>query len=294
MNISQVAVGLVSLVVAVIVVALVAIPVIEDTTTGTSFEGTNASYETAMTHFESGPTFTWAYSGSGTSITVGGVTTSMPLAMTMPEIAAKELVVRATTTGVAFYDLANSTYTVYTGPTTLAVSSGSYTLTNGDTTKTGSLTEGFYRNPAGDWGTYTSAFKVTPSDAYYLGSWFNFNGNGPIRLIEMTGDEAGDALFTPFTTGSGGTIVTNWTVELDVDYTTVGTGQVVGQASGVSADYTNGSTTGTSTEFIGIAPITFESETTEDLGTNGALLMIIPLLLIIVAIMVAARLLKDA
>ena len=78
---------------------------------------------------------------------------------------------------------------------------------------------------------------------------------------------------------------------MTIDYEVIGTGQVVGAYNEVTTGYTYDGTAKTTTSNYFWCPIAFESEASEEASTNTMLLGIIPVLLIIVAVMIAVRML---
>lgn len=288
MDIRTVTTGLVALIVTIMVVALVAVPIVEDATQGTGYSGSNSGADVRYTEM-TGKAVTWTWNGAG-SVTVDGSTAVSPNAA--PAVISDKIILRTSSTGMYWYDLTSSTYATVHGTSdaaTLTVTAaGAYTFTVGETTKTGTLTRLLVSTQDGDIGHYTSQVRSTFGDTVYIG---NFTAsNGPVRFASFVDGIQGADLFAPWQL-SGGSIVAAGSVTYTVDYETQGEGQQVGLYKGSTAAYEGGSYSG----MDWYAPVDYESTAVENAGgINGTLLAIIPLLLFVVAVMMAVRLIRDA
>lgn len=298
MRLSLVATSLVTLVVAVMVIALVAVPVIEDAAKGTPYVGQNSGYDVAYEYVESSPTFTITNNNGTISVTYGDKTETVTTDPYWPVVLSNDITVRIRSDGITTYDLANSRFSALNSLATswsMVVTSGSYTITTGSsTTYTGTI-EGpcFFQWNHGKFGGFDGQPKIGLSDKYYLAHFFG-SADGPFRMYEATAGTLGSA-FIEMWIASGSTIVSGYTVTADIDWNVIGGNQAVGVVDGVNWTWNNGGTPGTSSAYQTIASIEYESTPTgtgDD--TNSILLSIIPVMLIIVAIMIAVRLVRDA
>lgn len=292
MKVQAVAVGLVGLVIAVIFVGLVAVPVVDDATHGTPFEGTNSNFEERFSYVED-PTLTWGRaSNASVSLTYKGTTSTISSESNDVLIVTDKFALRSIATGAQMWDYTNSTYTLSANDPdiviSLTITAGSYSLTYDGTTTTGTVDWALFKDPNGDYGRFSSGFKATVGQTVIMGHLFG-TGNGAYNLVEVTDGTVGSYLVDPYT--FSGTSIVSQTVEYDVDYAVVGEGQIVGSYTGMTMTYN-----GTDYDAMRFyAPIDFESTaSTESGGINSTLLGIIPMLLIIVAIMIAVRLVRDA
>lgn len=292
MKVQAIAVGLVGLVIAVIFVGLVAVPVVDEATHGTPFEGTNSNYEERFTYVESeDATLTWGRSGGSVSLTYKGVTSTIPSESTDVQIATDKFAIRSTATGALLWQYGTSTYTNTADADlviSLTITGGSYSLTYDGTTTTGTVAWALFKDPNGDYGRFSSGFKATVGQPVIMGHLYG-SGNGAYNLVTVTNGVVGDYLLEPYI--FSGTSIAAATVSYEVDYTVVGEGQTVGSYTGMTMSYD-----GTDYDTMRFyAPIDFESTASDsDGGINNTLLGIIPMLLIVVAIMIAVRLVRDA
>lgn len=298
MKLSLVATSLVTLVVAVMVIALVAVPVIEDASRGTPYEGQNTGYD-ARYLFQETPTFIFSYVDGVATVQADGSTETLAISNNdIPAVVSDKIVIRPRTGGITYYKLETDEAFVVNNTTTpivLTVTNGSYSLTrSGTETASGTMDNGaFVMSSKGQYGVFTGDPKVTADGKYYLASFFNVSSYGPFRVYEATGSTLGAAYVEPFGV-SGSTVVGGYTVTATIDYQETGGNQVVGVVGDVAWTWTDGDDSGTTDHRYVIAPITFESTPTgtgDD--TNSVLLSIIPVMLIIVAIMIAVRLIRD-
>ena len=254
MDIKTITTGLVTLVVAVIVIALVAVPVIEDQAAG-KYVGNNTNPTDRYADF-TGQEISWTWKAGHGSVTAGTSTTSTPNAT--PTIISDTLVVR-TTSGPQYYiyDIGG-----------------------------GTLTKLWISQASGSIGSYSSPIHATIGSTVYIGSFTDLANNGPARFASfVNGEKTGD-LFTPWVVSSS-SIVAGPEVTYSVDYEAEGDAQKIGSYEGVSTTFSD--TTITTYNFY--APVQYES-TGEAGGTNYILMSIIPMLLFIVAIMVAVRMIR--
>lgn len=323
MEVNRVATALVAIVITIVVIGTVAVPIVDEAVTGTSYKGTNTNYESRYTLLDSSPTFTFERASNGTmTLTQGGSTRTIGMDGNPAVLVSDTLAIRITSTAIVIWDIEHGTYVVNREmdmSLNITASSGTYTATMnfGDYsgTNTGSMNFALLKDPAGTWGVFTNqGFKTTVGQSYYIGSVYGYERFGPARLIEATGDRVGESIIEPMTT-SGSTIVTAGRVTYDIDYTESEGNQKVGLVSGIASTWNTseggdpigggvitsvGDVRGeptravtTVTEFHAWAPLEFKSTATGDAGTDGLLLSIIPVLLIIVAIMMAVRVLRG-
>lgn len=292
MNIQTVATGIVSLLIAVIVIALVAVPVVDDATTGTKYTGTNTQIDSTYSFLESSPTFSWERtSAAKMNLTINGTTSEVPYGnSTEVTIATDKFALRAISSGAQMWDYTESTYTVSNSGSiviSLAVNNGSYSLTFDGTTTTGTISWALVKDPAGEWGLFTSPFRATVGQEVLVGHLYQ-QTYGPLNIARATDGVTTGYLVDPYLFNGGEIIADDREMTYTIGYETQGEGQVVGHYSSMNFDW--GTTS--SDNFRAWAPLDYESTpSTEGGGTNAVLLALIPLLLIIVAVMVAVRLL---
>ena len=299
MQLNALTTALVSLVVTVIVIALVAVPVIEDASRGTPYTGQNTGYDAKYLYQET-PDFTFSYVDGVPTVEVDGVTETLTITNDdVPEVVCGEIVIRVRSNGITYYKLeTNESFVVNntTTPIILTVENGAYTLTrSGTTTATGTMDNGcFVMSSKGQYGVFSGDPKITIDESYYVASFFSVSQYGPFRVYEATGDTLGSAFVEPFTV-SGGSTVGGFTVTADIDYEEIGGNQQVGTINGVDWTWTDGTNSGTTDHRYLITTLEYTSTpsgTGDD--TNSILLSIIPILLILTAVMIAVRLLRDA
>ena len=302
MKISVVATSLVTLVVAVIVIALIAVPVVEDASKGTPYSSENTGYDARYTLL-SNPTFSLSVQGGVATMTIDGNAEVIPLNAQAPIVMSDGLAVRVSSGGVTYYDLTNDTWSSLTNPDTawlLEVTAGSWTITRGSSTAaTGTMTDCFVRTSSGTLGLFMDGSpKITLGQTYYIGGFFNGTTAGPFRLYSAVDGMVSTAKVGPFNwaTVDGQHVITeNWTVTSKITYDEIGGNQAVGYVEGITWTWTNGTTSGSETTTVIIADIEYTSTPLGTGGdTNSVLLSIIPIMLIIVAIMVAVRIIRDA
>lgn len=305
MKIESVAGSLVALIICVVVIALVAIPVIEDSTQGTPYEGSNLVYDYKVIEIDETPTFTWEVNSQTTAtVTYGGETDAFQYTSGAWNLVTDKVIVRVSTNNAkTIWDLDNNTMTAIYGTVKLTVTNGSYTLVITPTgesavTTTGTLSTALIPSNLGEWGHFsTPAVKATLEQPVYFGNFFDNNTKGPSRLVKVTDGETPTSIVDPFRAGNG-TVVSAESVTYDIDYEQTGGHQAVGYYTQVESSWTYNNTAYTSTSIDTYAPLDYESTALEDdgiaTGTDSMLLAVIPILLIIVAVMVAARILKEA
>ena len=288
--------GLVALIVTVIIVATVAVPIINDSAQGTAYSGSNTGYDVRYTDV-TGKEITWTKTGGTATVTIDGVEVASPIAGTGISVISDKIILRASSTGGNWYDMTSSKYASVHGSSvtmTLTVAAnGAYTFTTTEDTpvsKTGTLTKILVSTADGSIGHFVGGAKATIGATVYAGNFGSMDTKGPVRFQEFTNGTEGSAWFTPWNTSSGDIIAAN-PVTYDMQYSTVGEGQQVGMYSGCTT--TSGSVTSTILDLY--APIDYHSTAGESSGgINQTLLGVVPLLLFIVAIMVAVRLIRDA
>lgn len=295
MKVQAIAVGLVGLVIAVIFVGLVAVPVVDDATHGTPFEGTNTNQDGASSLFSyvtESPTLSWGRSSAGVvSLTYDGTTSTVNGETKDVLLVTDKFALRANSAGAQYWDYVNNTYTLSTDATivvSLTITAGSYSLTFGETTASGTVSWAFFKDPNGDWARFSSGFKATLGQPVLMGNLFKVTGGVPVcSLSTVTNGTQGEYLIQPYNY-SAGTIVSA-DASYEVEYSVVGEGQAVGLYSGMTTTYD-----GTEYDTMRFyAPLDFESTAVDNGGINETLLGIIPILLIIVAIMMAAKLIRN-
>ena len=305
MDISKIALGLVSLVIAVVVIALVAVPIIEDSTTGTPYSGEN-NVESYAKYIGIDETPTWSATISATTLTavVGGETYTYTYSGNQDILFCDGFIVRTLADSKIFmWDFPSGavhTFVVSDHNATVAMTAGSWTFTgyginDVESTYTGTgATMSMIRSNDGGWilkyGQDPGA-KATLGQTVYAGN-VRYNNNatnyGPYRLDAFTDGEKTATILTPWTM-SGNQIVAA-TATTTADYEQVGDPQAVGAYYGF--DWTSGGSSGDYADFF--VPIAFKSTGTAEGSTNTVLLMLIPVLLLMVAIMVAVRLVREA
>ena len=296
MEVNKIATALVAIVITIVVIGTVAVPIVDEAVTGTSYKGTNTNYESKYTLLDSSPTFTLERASSGTiTLTQGGSTRTVGMDGNPAVIVSDVISIRVTSTAIVVWDLDTNIFETIrdmSSTFSLVVNNGSahYTIDDeSETDITFTMNFALLKDPNGTWGVFSNqGFKITVGQDYYIGSIYGYERFGPTRLIEATGDQVGESIIDPITS-SGGDVVSTPTVTYDIDYTESEGGQKVGLVSGITSTWGNSSVT----EFHAWAPLEFRSTATGDTGTDGLLLSIIPVLLIIVAIMMAVRVLRG-
>lgn len=294
-DIKWVATSLVSLVVAIMVIALVAVPVVEDMGGEiTRYGGDNPGYANRYTDMHGQAIdFTW----NGGVSTLNGNT----IPNGVPAIVSDKILLRTSANSFYIYDFVGEKMQILRNTTLhlTITAAGAWTATVGDSTwgsGTG-VSKLLVISEKGAIGQYNSApVKASDGQTIYLAHWDATGGNGPIRFIECTDGTVGTQWFTQFTftgydsaTGEA-TLIEGYETTYTVNYS-LNSEQGVGTYSGVTSAFNDT----TSTDIQYFAPINFDGATVSgDGGINAALIGIIPLLLFIVAIMIAVRIMRDA
>lgn len=291
MDIKTVTTGLVALIVTLLVVSLVAVPIVEDASNGTSYQGSNSGAGLLYTDM-TGQAIDYQWTGG--SATVNGA--SSPNGVS---VVSDKIILRTSSTGWYWYDLTSSSYAVVHGASSIAklsvTAAGAYTLKATEdgtetTVATGTVSKIFVSTTTGDWGYYTSGVTATLGSTVYAVNFGSTESQGPVRMTEFVNGNQGNDVFSPWILSSG-SIVAGSAVTYDVTYSTTGEGQQVGHYTGQTV--TSGSVTTSDQQWI--APVDFESTAVQGAGgINASLLAVIPLLLFVVAVMMAVRLIKDA
>lgn len=294
--------SLITLMVAVLVIALVALPVLTDVSTP-GYQGTNAGADARFTEIESAPTFTMVFDSSTsiTTLTIGDKTQTLTLNNNVPLLISSTLWLRTTSANTgAYFDLTNGVWHFLTGGFTVDVVNGAVSIEDGnENTLETSIGKTLLRTNDGPLGRYTGEFRTTIGEPYYIGAFFGNTVNGPSRLYVAIGDDIESTYVSPFEAANSppGSIATSSEVTTTITYTETEGAESVGVVEGVTQTWTAGTsiTAGGGTALCAIAPIAYES-TAEDDGdpTMTALMSVIAMLLIIVPIMVAVRILRGA
>lgn len=302
MDISKVVMGLVSLLIAIIFIALVAVPVIEDSQNGVPFDGNN----TTTIHYayvEKGTAWSVVRTGDSITTTIGSDSETYTRTATEWTITADTFMLRFNNTGTSVWNFTNNTYDNAINPSTNAVTvscTAAGVVTISDTNETLSETISntnfaIIKFSKGTWMRSSVPVKVTPGQEIIIGNFpLDTSTTGPIRLYSVTDGQDPTAIITPVYQ-SGNALVSMPVTSLEVDYEEIGTGQVVGYYSKVTTGYTYEGTAKTTTSNYYWCPIAFESAAATEADTNTLLLSVIPILLIIVTIMIAVRMIgaKD-
>lgn len=302
MNLGTITMGLVSILVAVLVIGLVAIPVIEDSQEGISYSGTNegtTKYVAMGQDFDgSAPNFTVTRNGDTVTTTINGNTETLTLSGSVSwPVVTDSFMVRMNSNGTTVWDSDDSKLFSSTQPGTniwtMTCVDGAVTVTNAPGTLNESLSCDFavVRSESGTWGRF-EAPKVTLGTTILTGALPVSNSTyGPIRLSTVVNGSDLTTVF-PAVVASGTTLVSVTCTET-MDYSIVGGEQGVGYYAGSNWTMTDGSTTESGSKAWFWAPYAYESSSSSEGGTNSILLGIIPVLLLVVAMMIAARMIKE-
>lgn len=293
-DVRWIATSLVSLVVAIMVIALVAVPIIDDMGGEIGrYGGDNPGYNNKFADM-SGQAVDFRWSGGISTLNGTGVPNGVPA------IVSDKVIVRTSTNSFYIYDLEDMKMKIVRGAALqlTITAAGAWTATIDDVTwGSGSgVTKVLAISNNGSIGQYLSGpIKASEGQKIYLAHWDATGGNGPIRFVEATDGTAGtgwfDFTFTNYDSSAGTADLTDGsevaysiTYQLDAE-------QGIGTYSGVTSTWGESST---STDIQYFAPINYDGSVIEGGGINGTLLGIIPLLLFITAIMVAVRIMKGA
>lgn len=303
MKIETVALSLVTLVVTVIVIALVAVPVIEDSATGSPYQGDNLGGVSSY-YLDDSLNFTIVRSGNTVTTTVGGQTETYTQTGNTWPLVADNVFIRFNNNGTSIWE--NNQYHVSTvsngGDITISCVNGALTVTNASTTLcTATISFAMVKSESGTWARYSFSdsnidVKTTLGQIVYFGNLPNDTyTKGPARLYSVTNGGTPVQITSPFLTTGGN--ITNVSVVQTVDYDETGGSQTIGNYGPVSVTWTDDDGTHTATAGAYWAPIHYESTQTSAggaTGMNSVLLGIIPVLLFITCIMIAVRTLKEA
>lgn len=246
MEVNKVATALVAIVITIVVIGTVAVPIVDEAVTGTSFKGTNTNYESRYTLLDSSPTFTLERASNGTiTLTQGGSTRTVGMDGNPAVLITDAIAMRITSTAIVIWDFDNAVFETIRNMDfafTFTAINGSCIL-HTDLTEESKANLGYeitfalLKDPKGDWGVFTNqGFKVTVGQSYYIGSIYGAERFGPARLIEATGAQVGESIINP-ASASGGAIVSAGTVTYNIDYTESEGAQKVGQVSGISSTW---------------------------------------------------------
>lgn len=288
--------GLVSLLIAVIFIAMVAVPVIEESQQGVPFSGEN----TTSIHYAYVEDQNWSVVRTGNSVTttIGSDSETYTRTATEWTITADTFMLRFNNNGTSVWNFTNNTYSNAVNPSTNAVTvtctSGTVSITDAAETMDITIENtqfAIIKFSKGTWMRSSVPVKVTPGQEIVIGNFpLDTSTTGPIRLYTVTDGENPEALITPVYQ-YGNALMSMPVTSMTIDYEVIGTGQVVGAYNEVTTGYTYDGTAKTTTSNYFWCPIAFESEASEEASTNTMLLGIIPVLLIIVAVMIAVRML---
>ena len=304
MDIGKITLGLVSILVAILIIAMVAIPVIEDSQKGTPYEGDNTGGSTNM-EYVTDKDWTIVRAGSTVTTTIGtgssAKTDSYTISGTVWGVVSDKFIVRFQNSGTGFWDFGSNTYYNSVTPATITVT---IACTNG----TVSITNNAAENPlnktisnvgftlmkfaTGEWTRYSGPINVTlGQDVIYGNLPLNNDTTGPIRLYKTVDGGAPETVVAPCT--YYGTAISASSIDSQViHYEEIGGKQAVGSYDGVTTKFTVGGTQKTTESIYMWVPIHFES--TYEAGaadTNSVLMGIVPIMLIIVTIMMAVKML---
>lgn len=294
MDIGKTTYGIVALLIAVLVIGLVAVPVVEDASTGTKYTGKNTNYTDTYTYLDSSPSFSWSRGADfKMTLTVNGVARDVAYGQNEEIfVATDDFAIRAVWSGAQLWNYKTSTYELVLENTVtinLVVNNGAYTLTFNGTEYTGTITWALMKDPQGDWGIFSSPFRATVGQDVLIGHLYT-SDYGPMNLATAKNGAITGFLVEPYNY-SGTSIVAAEATYSNIAYSTQGEGQIVGSYSEMTLNWGENSS---SDHFRAWAPLDYESRASgESGGTNTVLLSLIPLLLIIVAVVVAARLVTN-
>lgn len=290
--------GLVSLLIAVIFIAMVAVPVIEESQQGVPFSGENTT-SIHYAYVEKGTAWSVTRTGNSVTTTIGSDSETYTRTATEWTITADTFMLRFNNNGTSVWNFTNNTYDNSIDPTTNPVTisctaAGVVTISDTNETLSETISDtnfAIIKFSKGTWMRSSVPVKVTPGQEIIIGNFpLDTSTTGPIRLYTVTDGENPEALITPVYQ-NGNVLVSMPVTSMTIDYEVIGTGQVVGAYNEVTTGYTYDGTAKTTTSNYFWCPIAFESEASEEVSTNTMLLGIIPVLLIIVAVMIAVRML---
>lgn len=289
MKIETVAVGLVSLVVAILVIVTVAVPVVEDSQNGSSYSGENSGAVQRYSVYEGAEPITIERTGAMT-YSISGKTVELASASLL---ISDKLSAMETATQIRVYDYGNNRVSVATIDTDTAfsasITASGYSWTLNGTTTTGSQAVGWMAvaDGSGSWGRFDSSFNVSMGGTIIM-PHLQAGGSGPGYIAKVK-DGAVESFLVPMYGTSGSNIIQSAYVDdhsFSIGFTESGTLQTVGSYTG-GYTLTYGDSTSTLNSFI--APLAWESANENENSTGKILLGIIPILLILVCVMMAVR-----
>lgn len=291
-DIKWIATSLVSLVVAVIVIATIAVPVVEDMTTSVQGGNNGTPIHRYTDYTGQEVTFTWASGVStlGDGTVVPSTSTPVNNRTISPNFISDKVVFRGGSGGFYLYMFDINERFVTTNTTHVVVitvaANGNYTVTLDNVEKaTGTLSLMLIADPSGTIGQYDEPIKAVASQPVYIGNWVS--NYGPMYLETLVNGSVSATLISPSAAWTGTTItqadsITHTIVYEDADG--------IGEYKSIETAYGSGSTT---EHYFLYAPIDYGGD--EDEGTSGVnivLLGIIPVLLFVVAVMMAVRVIR--
>lgn len=315
-DVKWIATSLVSLVVVIIVIATVAVPVIEDQAGGATVSGKNTGYSARYTDMTD-QRFTFIINPDGSAYYHSGRYDDGGTQYTSPAaspnlVVGDSIIIRSGGSGYFFYALNEGEVFVVTssvinapavveylgnsewvawigndGQEAIFASEGAAGTGNKILLSTTDGSIGLFEN---------KAVNVTLGNAVYAGA-YSVSEYGPIRMAKFTdGTKTGD-VFSPFTwtnynqsTGTATTVAAE--VSYSVSYEVTGETQQIGKYTGLTTTY--GSSTSTYCAIYAPIDYTSTSAGEDSGGTNSVLLGIVPVMLFIVAVMMAVRVLQQA
>ena len=287
-KLSTVLYGIISLAVIVILVATVAIPVINDSQTELYSTAQNTTQLYAATS-SSDADLTITFSDS--VITVNDYV--VPTATSNVVLLCGKSCLFATNSGLRWLSYEDSY--VVNSVTSFIVSDGAYNINNGS--KTGTLPDNtiYYAAENGTYGVFDSSNFNINSNTPLIGVRFNFTAGGHTNthLIGVgTYDNMSVSMYT--NSGQPETTITDWTDASATISTTEKNGYLTVDSSSVVGTYPGSETpttvSGGFTKYI--APIEYKYLEKQD-NMYFVLLSIIPMLLIIIPVVLAARLITN-
>lgn len=303
-DIGKITLGLVSILIAILIIAMVAIPVIEDSQKGTPYEGDNTGGSTNMAYVTD-QNWTIVRAGSTVTTTIGtgstAKTDSYTISGTVWGVISDKFMVRFQSAGTGFWDWGSNTYYNSTSPATVTVTiactSGTVSITNDASENALNKTisnVGFtlMKFASGEWTRYSGPINATLGQEVIYGNLpLQNDTTGPIRLYKTVDGGAPETIIAPST--YYGTAISASSIDSQViHYEEIGGKQAVGSYDGVTTKWTDGGTQKTSESIYMWVPIHFESTYEADAAdTNSILMGVIPIVLILVTIMMAVKML---
>lgn len=308
MDIGKITLGLVSILIAILFIALVAVPVIEDSQKGTPYEGDNTSSNKPMAYVEEGTAWSVVRSGSTITTTIGSgndaQTETRTLSGTEWGLISNQFMVRFQSGGTGIWDFYSSTYYNSTTPATITVTfsctaAGVLTITSNAAENPLNHTLNdvdftLMTFSKGTWCRYGGPFNATLEQGVLYGNVpLNNDTNGPIRLYKTVDGEAPETIVSPKT--YYGTSISAASIDSqEIHYEEIGGKQAIGSYDGVTTKFTNDGTQITTEYVLFWAPIHYQSTYEADNSdTNSVLMGVIPTILFVVTIMMAVRMISN-